>query len=84
MAERKKFWMKAIHLFKSKEAIIASGISPWDVWECEKVDEGLVEIVGPLIPPEEKPPVCEPPPVKKCRKRRRRKKYMRLGDVGRD
>lgn len=53
----KTFYIKCTHLFKTKEAALTAGISPWDMWEVTKDDatDAVTMVapvqVGPIIPP---------------------------------
>lgn len=52
----KTFYIKCTHLFKTKEAALAAGISPWDMWEVsrDEVTEAVTLVgpvqAGPVIP----------------------------------
>lgn len=53
----KTFYIKCTHMFKTKEAALTAGISPWDMWEVTKDDatDAVTMVapvqVGPIVPP---------------------------------
>lgn len=60
----KTFYIKCTHLFKTKEAAVAAGISPWDMWEVTKNDDEQIALITPVQvgPPASTEPPPEPTP----------------------